>query len=1246
MHRSARVLAVVAGASLLTLVVSHAAWAGRVHPELEAQLGALPPGGTLPVIVELFDQADPVGAAAAAPRGQRRLRVKAVVDALRDVANRRQVAVRALLAREQSLGNVRRVTPFWVFNGLAITATEPVIRRLAARADVWEIRPDSVMPPPPEVVPAATPGTSASGSVWNLDQIRAPEVWALDPDYTGVGQVVGSFDTGVDVGHPDLQPKYRGNHAISWFDPYAEHASPFDPNGHGTHTTATAVGGDASGSNIGVAPGARWIAAKAWNDAGIGLASAFHAIFQWFLAPGGDPGNAPDVVNSSWAFALAGCILEFHADIQALRAAGIFPAFAAGNGGPGAGSVRSPAAAAGSFAVGATDAFDSIASFSARGPSPCGGAVKPDVSAPGVAVFSAVPGGYVTANGTSMATPHISGAVAVLRSINPALTVEELEALLVLGAVDLGAAGPDDSFGAGRLDLFQSAQIVLGTVPVVTISATSAVATEAGETPASFTLSRSGSTDGPLTINYVVSGTATPGTDYAPLSGSATIPAGAATTALVVAPIDDPLPEGVETVVVSVTADPAYIVGLADSATAEIVSDEVPPDLIVSAFSAPSTAGTLSALTVADTTTNQGGLGAEATTLRFYLSVNAVLDPDDMPLGSRSVPPLAVGAESSGSTELALPAGTAAGSYFLIARADADSVVAEGDEGNNTKAVQVQVRVEVIVVPSAIDLATPPATFSITGHGFANLGFGLPVINFVRGGALLAQARATGLAGTTLTVPFPTSATSLTPNVPGLSPGAVEVQVWQQTASASYSALGSGPLTVTDTRPAPGVSAITPSAIDLATPPATFTITGSGLENRGFGLAVVNFMRGGTFLAQARATAVNGAGTALTVPFPTPATSLTPNLPGLSAGPVQVQVWTPTASGAYTLLGSVTLTVTDTRPAPGVSGIVPSAIDLLSPPPTFTITGSGFSSAGLGLPVINFVRGGALLAQARATALTATTLTVPFPTPATSLTPNLPGLSAGTVQVQVWAPTASGSYTLLGSATLTVTDTRTTPGVSTITPSTIDLVAPPASFTLTGGGFENRGFGLPVINFVRGGALLAQARATTVAGGTTLTVPFPTVATSLTPNLPGLSAGTVQVQVWAQTGPGTFSLVGSITLTVTDTRAAPGVSGITPSTIDLTAPPAAFTVTGGGFENRGFGLPVVNFMRGGTLLAQARATAVNGAGTAVTVPFPTAATSLTPNLPGLSPGPVQVQVWAQTGPGSYILLGSVGLTVH
>ncbi len=267
------------------------------------------------------------------------------------------------------------------------------------------------------------------------------------------------------------------------------------------------------------------------------------------------------------------------------------------------------------------------------------------------------------------------------------------------------------------------------------------------------------------------------------------------------------------------------------------------------------------------------------------------------------------------------------------------------------------------------------------------------------------------------------------------------------------------------------------------------------------------------------------------MPFPTQATAITPNMPGLSAGPVQAQVWQQTGPSTFSLAGSAALTVTDTR---GASGISPNPIDLATPPASFTITGTGFANLGFGLPMVNFVRGSTLIAQARATALTgSTSLTVPFPTQATAITPNVPGLSAGPVQAQVWQQTSASTFSLVGTGALTVNDTRSAPGVSAIVPNPVDLLVPPASFTITGTGFANLGFGLPVVNFVRGTSVIAQARATALTGSTTLTVPFPTQATAITPNMPGLSVGPVQAQVWQQTGTGSFALIGTVTLTVT-----------------------------------------------------------------------------------------------------------------
>ncbi|HEX9366426.1 MAG TPA: S8 family serine peptidase, partial [Vicinamibacterales bacterium] len=642
----------------------------------------------------------------------RHARGQAVVAALRDTANRSQGAIRAQLAQDEAKGNARKVKQFWVFNGLSLSAKESVIRKLAARDDVRVVRYDRAMPPP-KPKPSSISTTSSADPAWNIDMIEAPRAWALGPNYDGTGVVIGSFDTGVDGTHPDLAPRYRGNDAISWFDPYGEHASPYDNNGHGTHTTGTVVGGDLSGNRIGVAPGAKWIAAKGWDDTDNATVSSFHEIFQWFLAPGGDPANAPQVVNNSWGDDTTSCDFEFRPDVQAFRAAGILPVFAAGNSGPDPETVLSPGAYAESYAVGATDFDDNSSFFSSEGPSPCTGAVKPNISAPGEFILSTWLGGdYQYLDGTSMATPHVTGAAAVLLSIDPTLTVDELEAMLSLGSVDLGDPGPDNAYGDGRLDVFVSAEIALG-LQIVRVVATTPTAYEAGTVPGVITVSRfGGDNTAPLTLTYTVGGNATSGADYVALPGSVTIPSGASSATIVVTPVDDNIYELDETVVVTLDASPAYATSQ-PTAIVTIVSDDLPPDLIISAMSAPATGGAGATISVTDTTKNQGTGFAQATTTRYYLSTNNVLDASDVMLGGRAVPALAPGASNTGTVTLTIPASTAGGTYYLFSKADADDVVLENHETNNLYATNITIGADLVI--SAMSVPTDAgAGFAIT----------------------------------------------------------------------------------------------------------------------------------------------------------------------------------------------------------------------------------------------------------------------------------------------------------------------------------------------------------------------------------------------------------------------------------------------------------------------------------------------------------------------------------------------------
>ncbi len=281
-----------------------------------------------------------------------------------------------MLRIRKAQGKVTATTPFWVLNGISVTATADVIQELAAFPGVESVTSDDV----PIVPTAAVPEP-------NLSAVAAPALWGNGS--AGQGVVVATLDSGVDISHPDLAGRWRGG-TNSWFDPYGQHpGSPVDLTGHGTGTMGVIVGGDAGGTSIGMAPGASWIAARIFNDQGGATATAIHAAFQWLLDPDGNPNtdDAPNVVNNSWSYGYGGtCNLAFQPDVQALRAAGIVPVFAAGNFGPGGSTSVSPANYPESLAVGAVNNADQIYSASSRGPSACGQASTPypELVAPGV----------------------------------------------------------------------------------------------------------------------------------------------------------------------------------------------------------------------------------------------------------------------------------------------------------------------------------------------------------------------------------------------------------------------------------------------------------------------------------------------------------------------------------------------------------------------------------------------------------------------------------------------------------------------------------------------------------------------------------------------------------------------------------------------------------------------------------------------------------------------------------------------
>ena len=437
--------------------------AGAIAPELEAELAARAPYEEVAVILTLTDKVN----LRLFEGRDRALRDGRLAKALKDKAAVSQATHKAFLL---SRGG-RKLRELWSINGIAVKVRADVVRELAARRGIQSIRLDSTLQAPP-----VTSGTAAIPE-WNLNALHVPDLWALG--FTGTGVVVAGMDTGVDPNHPDLSTKWRGG-AGSWFDPHGEHATPYDPTGHGTQTMGIMVGGSGGGTAIGVAPDARWIATKIYNDAGQASYSDIHLAFQWLLDPDGNPNtnDAPDVLNASWGLSgSAGqCITEFSLDLDILKAAGIAVVFAAGNDGPAPLTSLSPANNASGFSTGAVDSTLAVASFSSRGPSACDGTVYPKMAAPGVNVntsdlsFGGLPL-YTVVSGTSYASPHTAGVIALLEHAFPKATVAELEGALMQTAQDLGVAGPDNSYGYGLTNALASylkLQAAAGGLPAIT----------------------------------------------------------------------------------------------------------------------------------------------------------------------------------------------------------------------------------------------------------------------------------------------------------------------------------------------------------------------------------------------------------------------------------------------------------------------------------------------------------------------------------------------------------------------------------------------------------------------------------------------------------------------------------------------------------------------------------------------------------------------------------------------------------
>ncbi len=429
----------------------------------------------------------------------------------------------------------------------------------------------------------ALDNTGQTGGTLDAD-IDAPEAWSVTTGSPGI--VVAVIDTGVDYTHPDLAANIwtnpreipgngvddDGNGFVDDVHGYnfaRNNGDPMDDNGHGTHVAGTiAAVGD---NGIGVT-GVNWtssiMALKFLDSRGSGTISNAVRAINYATMMQTRYGVNVHVTNNSWGSYTSSQSLRDA--IASSGNAGILFVAAAGN--DGFNNDVTPLYPSGYnlnniIAVAATDQNDLLARFSNYG------TTSVDLGAPGVSIYSTRPqGAYGYLSGTSMATPHVTGVVALAWAAAPDAAAQTIRAAVFAGTDPVSSLAGKVATG-GRLNA-RGALDALSAKPVVTVTATDPSASEQGAEPGVFTIARTGSTASALTVYYALSGTATHGVDYQSLPSAVTIAAGASSAVITIKPIDDALVEGNETVVFTIADAAAYTVGPRDSATVIIADND------------------------------------------------------------------------------------------------------------------------------------------------------------------------------------------------------------------------------------------------------------------------------------------------------------------------------------------------------------------------------------------------------------------------------------------------------------------------------------------------------------------------------------------------------------------------------------------------------------------------------------------------------------------------------------------------
>lgn len=477
---------------LLILCFPFVASAAFIEPVLEDQLLAAKPTDRFSVILKLYNPRDifALDQELHARRARLAERHVLVIEALKANAADTQGPVAAAIEAWKSAGEVEGYTTYWIENLIVVYGSSRAILALAVDRAVESIGPNFQA----ELIEPIGRGPIRSSRPGHLDNeqltpgqnaIRATQV-NRELGINGQGVLVANLDTGVDGAHDAFDTRWRGTHAPvaeCWLDLIGAGGNfPVDNNSHGTHVMGTICGREINGNDtntVGSAPLAEWIACNAVGAFGGDFSQDILDAFEWFADPDGDPQtmeDVPDVIQNSWGvntgLGYPQCYSNWNTSIANCEAIGVVVTWSAGN--EASSGLRSPAiyslSATQIFSVGAVDATNDptppyqIASFSSLGPTPCTPAIpnniKPEICAPGVDVYSSVPGGGYQGgwSGTSMAGPHVAGCVALMREACPDCDSQTIKEAIMATAVDsgYGPAGEDNTFGAGFIDCYQA----------------------------------------------------------------------------------------------------------------------------------------------------------------------------------------------------------------------------------------------------------------------------------------------------------------------------------------------------------------------------------------------------------------------------------------------------------------------------------------------------------------------------------------------------------------------------------------------------------------------------------------------------------------------------------------------------------------------------------------------------------------------------------------------------------------------